>query len=190
MVIKIAITGNIASGKSQIENILKSRGFTVYDSDCIAHEILDNITEFFGYDVFTDGKIDRKKLGNLVFSNTDLKKKLEDITHPQIKSVIVELFEKHKSDKYIFVSVPLLYEAGFDDIFDKVLFVSVDKELQLERLMKRNNLTKEEALLRISSQIPQDEKILKADYVIDNNSSVETLNDQVYEFIETLLIMP
>ena len=186
MVTKIAITGNIASGKSQIENILTRMGFPVYDSDCIAHEVLDNITEFFGYDVFTDGKIDRKKLGSLVFSNPELRYKLENITHPQIKSVIQELFDKHKSDKYIFVSVPLLYEAGFDTIFDKVLFVSVDKELQLSRLMERNNLTKEEALLRISSQIPQEEKILKADYVIENNSSLDALNVQINQFIETL----
>ncbi len=186
MVIKIAITGNIASGKSQIENVLKSMGFPVYDSDCIAHDILNNITEFFGYDVFTDGKIDRNKLGNLVFSDPDLRQKLEDITHPQIKSVIQALFEKHKSDKYIFVSVPLLYEAGFETIFDKVLFVSVDKKLQLSRLMKRNNLTKEEALLRISSQIPQEDKLKKADYVVENNSSLDALNMQINKFIESL----
>ena len=186
MVTKIAITGNIASGKSQIEKILKNMGFPVYDSDSIAHEVLDNITEFFGYDVFTDGKVDRKKLGSLVFSDPDLRKKLEDITHPQIKSVIQGLFEKHKSDKYIFVSVPLLYEAGFETIFDKVLFVSVDKKLQLSRLMKRNNLTKEEALLRISSQIPQEDKLKKADYVVENNSSLDALNMQINKFIESL----
>ena len=187
MVTKIAIAGNIASGKSQVENILKKMGFTVYDSDCIAHEVLDNIKEFYGYDVFTEGKIDRKKLGNLVFSNPDLRKKLEDITHPKIKSVILEIFEKHKSDKLIFISVPLLYEAGFEDIFDKVLFVSVDNELQLERLMKRNNLTKDEALLRISAQIPQEEKISKSDYVIENNSSLSALNVQINKFIENII---
>ena len=186
MVIKIAITGNIASGKSQVEKLLKKAGYPVYDADIIAHDILNNINDFYGYDVFTDGKIDRNKLGKLVFENADLRKKLEDITHPEIMSAIINLFEKHKEDKYIFVSVPLLYEAGFDSIFDKVLLVSVDKNTQLKRLMSRNNFSEKEAKLRISSQIPQEEKISKADYIIENNSSLEALIIKVRDFTEKL----
>ncbi len=187
MVLKIAVTGNIASGKSQVEQVLERQGFPVYDSDKIAHSIVDGLSEFYGYDVFTDGKTDRKKLGALVFSNPDLKQKLENITHPKIKDEILSLFEKHKSDKNIFVSVPLLYEAGFDDIFDKVLLVSADKNIQLERLMKRNNFTEEEARLRINSQMPQEEKIKLADFVIYNNSSLESLNKQLQDFLNSLL---
>ena len=186
MVIKIAITGNIASGNSQIERILKDMGFTVYDSDKIAHDILDKITEFYGYDVFTDGKIDRKKLGSLVFNNPDLRKKLENITHPEIKSIILKLFEKHNNDKYIFISVPLLYEAGFEDMFDKVLFISIDKDIQFSRLIARNKFSKEEALVRISAQIPQEEKINKADYVINNNSSLIVLENNIRDFVKQL----
>lgn len=186
MVLKIAVTGNIASGKSQVEKILERYGFSVYDSDKIAHEVLDELTDFYGYDVFTDGKTDRKKLGALVFSDPDLKRKLEEITHPKIKEKIITLFDKHKSDKYIFVSVPLLYEAGFEDIFDKVLLISADKNIQLERLMKRNNFSEEEAKLRINSQMSQEEKIKYADFVIYNNSSLESLNTQVQDFLNTL----
>lgn len=184
---KIAITGNIASGKSQAEKLFFEMGYPVYDSDDIAHAILEEMTEFYGYDVFINGKIDRKKLGSLVFSNPDARKNLESIIHPQVKKKILEIFQKHISDKLVFVSVPLLYEAGFNTMFDKILLIAVDETLQLSRLMQRNNLTKEEALCRMNSQMPQKEKIKAADYVIYNNSSIKDLNIQLYEFIEQIL---
>ena len=183
MVIKIGITGNIASGKSQVEKYLKNKNFVVYDTDKIAHSILDDIKEFYGYDVFINGKIDRKKLGDLVFNNPDLKKKLEDIIHPKVKAEILKLFEKHRNEKYIFISVPLLFEAGFEDLFDKILLVSVDRDIQLERLMNRNSLTKKDALLRINSQIPQEEKIEKSDFIVNNNSTIENLYKQLGKII-------
>ena len=186
MVLKVAVTGNIAAGKSQVEKVLENLGYPVYDSDKIAHSILDSITDFYGYDVFTAGKIDRKKLGELVFSNSHLKQKLEMLTHPKIKAEILDLFKKHSNEKYIFVSVPLLYEAGFDDIFDKVIFVSVDKNIQLKRLMQRNSLTEEDALKRINVQMPQELKIKRADFVIENNSSIEYLHEQIERIIGKL----
>ena len=184
--IKIAITGNIASGKSQVEKIIGER-FTVYDSDKLAHDVLDELTDFYGLDVFTEGKIDRKKLGKLVFENSDLKKKLEEIVHPKIKEKILELFEKHKEEQFIFVSVPLLYEAGFENMFDKVILVCVDKNIQLERLMRRNDLSEGEALARINSQILQEEKIDKADYIIYNNSDLGSLKIQTDNVIRELI---
>ena len=184
--LKIGITGNIASGKSQVEKILSNLGYTVYDSDEIAHKVLDEINNFYGYNVFTSGKIDRKKLGELVFSNPELKKKLEELTHPKIKSEIIKLFDEHKNDKLIFVSVPLLYEAKFDGIFDKVLLITVDNITQLHRLIKRNNYTQEEALTRINSQMPQHEKEKRADYIINNNSTIENLEYEVKKFITSI----
>ena len=180
---KIGITGNIASGKSQVEKYLKIRNFIVYDTDRITHSILDKIKDFYGYDVFTNGKIDRKKLGNLVFNNTYLKKKLEDLIHPEVKKEILKLFEKHKNEKYIFISVPLLFEAGFENLFDKIILVTVDNDTQLKRLMERNSLTKKDALLRINSQIPQEEKIGKSDFIVNNNSTIENLYEQLDKII-------
>ena len=187
MSLRIAITGNIASGKSQVELILKEAGFKVFDADLIAHEVLDEINSFNGYDVFTDGKIDRKKLGDLVFSNKDIKSELEKIVHPIIKSRIIDIFNSYSNEAFIFVSVPLLYEAGFEDIFDKVLLVTVPEQVQLERLMQRNDLTKEKALLRINSQLSQNLKLKKADYVISNDSSIEGLKSKVNDFIRKII---
>ena len=184
--LKIAITGNIASGKSQVEKFIRELGYTVYDADKIAHGVLDSITYFYGYDVFTDGKIDRKKLGNIVFSDTNLRNKLEKMTHPLIKLKILELFEQNTDKNYVFVSVPLLYEAEFDNIFDLVLIITVNESTQLSRLMARNNLTVQEALLRMHTQMPQKEKIKKADYIINNNSSLDNLKNSVYKFIGEL----
>ncbi len=180
--LKVAITGNIASGKSQVEQYL-SKIFPVYDTDKIAHKFLNELKDFYGYDVFTEGKIDRKKLGKLVFSNPELKEKLEAIIHPQVKETLNNIFEKHKNDKFIFVSVPLLFEAGFDGMFDKIILVTTDDKTRLQRLMKRDNLTEEEALIRIKSQISEKEKIKKSDFIINNNSDIHNLEIQINQFL-------
>lgn len=185
MVLKVAITGNIASGKSEVEKLL-AKNYPVYDTDKIAHQILDTLTEFEGYDVFTDSHIDRKKLGEIVFSNPDAKNKLENIIHPKVKTEIEKIFEKHKNDEVVFISVPLLYETGFETLFDKVLLITIDDDTRLERLIKRDNCTIKDALKRINSQMPQDEKAEKADFIISNNSDYEYLNNQVLVFIGEL----
>ena len=178
--IKVAITGNIASGKSTVEKIIEDCGYKVFDSDKIAHEILDKSEEvrflFRVFDVFNDGKIDRTKLGKIVFDNKDLLTTLENIIHPLVKKELNTIFEKNKDEKVVFVSVPQLFEANFQDIFDKIIFISTNKEIRLERLIKRNNYTKEYALKRIEAQLPDEIKAQKSDYIIENNSDLESLN--------------
>lgn len=165
--LKIAITGNIAAGKSVVESVL-AKEFLVYDADEIAHKFL--------------GDVDRNALGEKVFSDANERKKLEEFIHPKVKAEILKIFNE-SNDKCIFVSIPLLFETGFDKMFDKILFVECDDSIRLERLMKRNNFTKEQALKRMNSQLPQDEKIKKSDFVIHNNTSREELEKQVLVFI-------
>ena len=167
--LKIAITGNIAAGKSEVEKIL-AKNFTVYDADKIAHKFL--------------GNVDRKELGEKVFSDLEARKKLEEYIHPKVKNEILKIFEENKN--IVFVSVPLLFEAGFENLFDKILFVQCDDKLRLQRLMLRNNFTEEQALKRMNAQMPQEEKIQKADYIIHNNSTREELEKEVSVFIREL----
>lgn len=176
--LKIAITGNIASGKSQAEKII-AKNYLVFDADKLAHEVLDSIKDFYGYDVFSNGKIDRQKLAKFVFTDQSIKQKLEALVHPRVKDKILDIFDKFKNEEFIFVSVPLLYEAEFDALFDKVILISADDDIRLNRLMKRNSLTKNEAVLRINSQLSQSEKEKRADYVINNNSTLENLEIQI-----------
>lgn len=188
--IKIALVGNIASGKSTVEKTLQELNFPVLDTDIVAHKLLENNSEiieaFKDYDILTDRKISREKLGKVVFSDNKLKQKLESILHPQIRNKIEDFFSTHTSETMAFVSMPLLFEANMEDIFDKILFIYTNDDIRLQRLIKRNNYTKEYALRRMNAQISQDEKIQKADWVIYNNSTVEDLRLNVIKLIEQI----
>ncbi len=192
---KIAITGNIASGKSQVEKILLSLGYKVIDTDKINHfilscdlDVIKTINDVFGYDDIFDekGNISREKFGKVVFADDSKRTKLEAILHPKINEKVNEFLIKNRSEKMIFVSVPLLFEAGIEKQFDKIIFVSADEDVRLKRLMERNNYTESYARIRINSQEKEDEKIKKSDYIIYNNSDFINLRNQVNNIIKQL----
>lgn len=181
--LKVAITGNIAAGKSTVENFLKENGFKVLDTDHIGHTILDNnnavIDAFKDFDILDNGNISRTKLGIVVFNHPEKLELLNSILHPQIREKIEEFFNNNKSENTVYVSIPLLFEANMQDMFDKIIFVYADDEIRMQRLIKRNGYSNEYAQKRILSQLPQEDKLNKCDIIINNNGTLEDLQKQM-----------
>lgn len=184
---KLGITGNIASGKSVVQSFFEQQGIPSIDADRIVHDILDNdkkiiyeISKIFNENIIDDkGKINRNKLGEVVFRDKNKLKILEDILHPLVKCKIDNFFKKNVNEKITAAFIPLLFEANMENLFDKIVFIGVDKEIQVKRLMKRNDFSEEQALLRINAQLSQKSKIQKSDFVIWNNGTIQELQTQI-----------
>lgn len=188
--IKIALTGNIASGKSAVQMFLEEKGYKVLDTDDVSHELLtvknsELFDAFKNYDVFENGEFSRYKVGKLIFSDETARKKIASIMHPQVALEIEKFFAKNENEHLVFVGIPLLFEANMQNLFDKIIFVYTDDDIRLERLLKRNNYTLEHAKARIASQMPQEEKVGLCDYIIYNNGTVSELETYVLEMLKS-----
>ncbi len=181
--IKVAITGNIAAGKSAVQKIIQNQGYFVLDTDNCAHELLANSPDV--KDVF--GTNDRVELSKVVFQDKNKLKKLESILHPLVKGEILDFFKKHSSQKAVFVVVPQLFEAGFESLFDKIIFVNAPYKIRLKRLIDRNGYSKEYAITRLNSQMDENLKIPHCDYVIDNSTTFEDLEQKTKECLRLLV---
>jgi len=186
----IALTGGIATGKSTVASLLALNGMRVIDADSISHEILDASTswvkETFGEEYVNGSKVDRAKLGTLVFSDDEQKKVLEEFLHPKIRDEIQKRSIKQDSFKFPYlIDIPLFFEKGSYDIKESVV-VYTPADIQLERFMKRNGYSKEESLKRINSQMPIEEKKKRATWVIDNSKNLKHLQQEVEDFVEKI----
>jgi dephospho-CoA kinase len=185
----IGLTGGIASGKSTVSKMLAELGATIIDADQIVHAIMEphqpawcEIIKHFGREIlYPNDTIDRNALGNIIFQDKSAKKLLESIIHPLVKQVIAEQMESlaEMGCKSVVLDVPLLYEVGWQDIADEIWVVYVDPNIQIKRLMARNDLSYDEAMARIRSQMDLAEKAKLADVIIDNNTDIHTTRRQV-----------
>ena len=186
----IALTGGIATGKSTVASLLALNGMRVIDADTISHEILDAscewVRENFGDEFINGLKVDRTKLGNLVFSNSEAKKELEKFLHPKIREEIKQRSLKQDTFKFPYlIDIPLFFENNAYDI-KKSVVVYAPKDIQLERFIKRNGYSKEESLRRIESQMDIEEKKKRATWVIDNSKDLKHLQKECEEFVEKI----
>ena len=194
MALIIGLTGSIGTGKSTIANKFRDLDIPVVDADLIAREVVEpgkdayqDIVATFGEKILQNDKtLDRKVLGNLVFNDVAKRKQLNAIIHPAIRKEMVRQRDEwvRNGKECVVLDIPLLYESGLTHYVDKVIVVYVDPEIQLQRIMDRDQSTEEEAKSRINSQIPVSEKAKKADAVIDNNRSKEESYRQLKAILE------
>jgi len=186
----LGLTGNIASGKSVVASMFEEHGAKVIDVDDIARKIVEpnnpvwkEIVDIFGRAILnSDETINRKALGDIIFNDAIKRKKLNEITHPKIIGNARETVEKYRNDnvEVVIIEAALIVEkGGINNLLDKLIVVTSDKESQIARLLERNGLSKEEALSRINSQMPESEKAKVADYIIDNSGTKEETQTQV-----------
>ncbi|WP_332844037.1 dephospho-CoA kinase [Solibacillus palustris] len=179
----IGLTGSIASGKSTVAKMIQSYKLPIVDADLIARQVVEpgtptikKIAEAFGEEVIAvDGSMDRAKVGSIIFHNGDMRQTLNGIIHPAIREEMLRQRDEFMSygEKNIFMDIPLLFESKLEHFVEKIIVVSVEEEVQLQRLMARNGFTEDEARARIATQIPVKEKEQLADAVIHNNGTLE-----------------
>ena len=191
-IVNIGITGSIACGKSTVSNYLRDKGYTIIDADKLGHialtsdEVKEKLKKSFGYIILENNEISREKLGKLVFGNDENLKILNSIVHPYIRKIILQLQEKHRDERLVFLDIALLFEAGFEDLVEKIIVVHVDEKIQLARLMSRNALSKEQAMFRIESQMSSNDKSKLGDYVINNSNTKEETYRQIDLILDEL----
>ena len=193
----LAVTGGIATGKTTVANMLTELGAPHIDFDVLARQVVEpgtpalkKIVEYFGKQVLQeDGTLDRKKLSKIVFRDIEKRKKLEGFTHPAILEEFlnqINAIARKDPNAIIQVSVPLLIELNLQYMFDKILVVYASTEQQMQRLCKRDSISKEEAANILKAQMPIDEKVSYADFVVRNETNLKETRRQVEKIWQAL----
>ena len=182
----VGLTGGIASGKSTVSNYFREFGAEVLDADVVAKELSEKeenvakIIEIFGNEILDENEnISRKKMRERAFLEKDKLKQLNELLHPQVIEVFKNKKENTKEDEIVIFDIPLLFEAGMENLCDTVIVVYISKRVQLERMMKRDRHGIDLAERIIESQMSMSDKIDKADIIINNNCTLEDLKNNV-----------
>lgn len=193
MTLVLGLTGGIATGKSTADHFFRQKNIPVIDADEIAHSLLEvdepgylAIKKHFGDAYFRDDRsLDRAKLGQLVFNDHHKLEELDAITHPLVFKEIKRQIkvEKQKKTPLIVLDIPLLFESNAQKYCDRILVITSSEKVELKRLKKRNNLTTDEALARIHSQMPLKEKEAQASYVVDNTGTINELEEKLNQVL-------
>lgn len=191
----LGLTGGIACGKTTISNIFKQLGIKVIDADTVAREVIelpeiaDKIKQSYGDEIFINGKLDRRKLREIIFNDKEKIKKLNSIVHPRVIERFKDEYNKNKfSNEIIVFDIPLLFEVGLEKYCNKTVVVYVAEEVQIKRVMERDKSSRELAKKIIDAQMELSKKVKIADYVIENNSTINELEKKVKNIIESIHI--
>lgn len=196
----IGLTGGIATGKSIVSSVFKELGAIILDADVIARLVVlshqpawEDIVEYFGPEVVNeDGSLDRAKIGEIVYNHPDSLKELNRFTHPRIMQYYKDELRRIKleqPDAIVILEVPLLYETNMDKLCQQVVVVYVDRKTQIKRLMKRDNMSYADAVRRVDAQMPMEEKVRRADFVIDNRGTIVETKEKATRYYNEILIM-
>ncbi|MED4453252.1 dephospho-CoA kinase [Metabacillus fastidiosus] len=197
MTLIIGLTGGIASGKSTVSNMFKEKNITVVDADQIARDVVEigktaykEIVQHFGKEILNnDETINRAKLGSIIFQSEEERKILNNIVHPEVRKEMMSQTEiaKENKEEIVVLDIPLLYESNLTHLVHKTLLVYVDENVQVKRLMERNNYTYEEAKMRMEAQLSLEDKLKLADHVINNNGTIGETEEQLNKLINEWL---
>lgn len=187
----LGITGGIATGKSTVVDVFRKAGVPIVDGDLIAREVVEPgkpalkaLVAAFGEEILTEDRLNRKKLGEIVFNDPAKRQLLDRLLDGYLRGAITDqIKDAAKRAPLVVADIPLLYEADYQQYMDQVAVVYIPKELQLTRLMQRDHLTEEAALQRMKSQLSIEEKRQKADFLFDNQGTREEMRQQVLRWL-------
>lgn len=190
----IGLTGSFGSGKTTVAEMFRRAGAKIVDADVIARQVvepgspsLQEIVDLFGQQILKpDGRLDRAALAERIFHDAALRQQVNAILHPRVREIELQQLAQWRNEPLVVLCVPLLLENHMENLVDYVVVVAVDERRRSERLKQRDGLTDEQIAIRLNAQMPQDEKVARADFVIQNSGSIEETRRQVHDLLRRL----